>query len=1042
MPIIPEALQKKRIQKPYTVRETAIVKQYGSLEGYKKYQEMQSKAESAQAVLSKASSLEEYEKLRQGLPSDVRDLFLSATQLQQEQQKQIETNKQTVQKQVQDRIAQLQQKINDINQRKIDYDKWFRDLPSDKRKSKRDSYDRRMDGYDEDIDKIRDEINGLNRGFNKYANQGASFSDINRYADSYVDYEQARGEARKAARQQLEKISAVTPGGIKINYNDPLAQLKKLQTDVKIPKEFQTQASQRFYLEALGKKVSPYGPGAEGLKAVDWSGYKPTTQQLSVPTGTVTAAPERTTVSAVKQVGSNILYNVKQFASGKPQYISNVFAPISDIKERWVGGQPTKETYLLGDKELQLYPTTTPTMGGKGTSITSFGMSDIKADYSVGISRRIEEKIPVAGTALTAFQEQVYLPDTKSTEKFNELLSSKSVNAAEKLRIFLRDQQAQYKQDVGRLNMLQAQMGTNPTEQDIQKYNELVNKVNFGDKGSLRDVTRTAVQQEGSTRAAVLYGGLTAGQTAYQLEKTYLGFQLGGAAAAGLLPAKVTGAIAGSKTVSTLGKLYVPSLVGAAGFRTATGIVKGEYAPEYLGESAGILIGGLGSYYSKPIVEGGWRLTKYAGRGVRFVGERLGQTGYEQPTFRMGKRGSTMYGGQVAESEYAYGGELYKKRLKQFKDYINRIKETKTFDKSGKEVVVKTFPSAQEKFDRLKPFLDKLNRGDPNKVRDFMKLVRETIGDDLAREFFIQEGFVTPKVKAVERPDTLRFFDSSFQKPIKVTRTIIGTEAKIKTKATTIPTQQIIVKTKLKTLPVESFAEKSQVRSLFGLASLSALRDEQKERQAFAPMSATLSLSKETQTEKQAEQQVSTTRSLFGIAQVSPTVQEQPQIQEPVFSYPQPSRPRKPLPVKPIEPRPFTFELPEFERKKKGFVEKPYDAYVKVDATKGNKTRWVQVVDNVPLITALSRGGSYVDENPSNQFKVVQSKGKLNRIVDVAWNSLSNKFREYSQKSGIKVGLKPGHYIEKRKYRIDSPNERRAIPQAGRVAIARKFGRI
>jgi len=129
-------------------------------------------------------------------------------------------------------------------------------------------------------------------------------------------------------------------------------------------------------------------------------------------------------------------------------------------------------------------------------------------------------------------------------------------------------------------------------------------------------------------------------------------------------------------------------------------------------------------------------------------------------------------------------------------------------------------------------------------------------------------------------------------------------------------------------------------------------------------------------------------------------------------------------------------------RKKKGFIEKPYDAEVYVDATKRQKARWVKVADNVPEITAKSVAARIVDESASNRFRVNESKGKLNRIMDTAWNQISNKFREYTVKSGIKVGLRPRNYIEKRSARIDSPGERRAIPQAGRASIARKFGRL
>lgn len=971
MPIIPETLKARTIQKPLTVSETAIVKQYGSLEA-KKQSDLQSEVSNFNQNLSYENYKEKYNQLS----PQARALVKAPQEVFSSQDYQTYQSQKAEQNAYNTAVYWLERKLQG----------------------------KRVSMY----------------GYNQNSREIQIFMEL-----------ASKPEIRNALDQATELSQAARASGF---------------SSIK---------------EYMGVGQNLLGSSFKPLSVLE----KPKTDIVTIPTTTTTTytpAPERTTLSALRQVGSNLFYNVKQFASGEPQYISKPFSPLEDIKERWIGGQEVKETYLLGDKELQLYPTDIPTMGGKGTSITSFGVSDIKVDGSARIIRKAEEYIPVAGTALTAFQENVYLPTIESGEKFNTLISSKKPGAAKELRIFLRNQEVQYKKDIGQYNLLQAQLSTKEevTQDDINEINTLGQRIERGYKGTLKDVTRTAVQEKGTTGAALLYGGLRLGQTAYGIEKTYLGFQLGGALAGGLLPAGVTSAIAGSRTVSTLGRLYVPGLFGGAALRTGTGFVKGEYAPEYLGESAGILFGGLGSYYSKPIVEGSWRLTKATGRGLKFAGERLGQTGYQQPKLVAGKRGSTqMYGGQVAESEYAYGGDLYKKRLKQFKDYVNRIKETKTFDKSGKEVIVKTFPSAQEKFDRLKPFLDKLNRGDPNKVRDFMKLVRETIGDDLARDFFIQEGLMLPKVRTTERPDALKFFDSSFGERVKprIRQQVVATQSPYYGRGLYERTESI--------LPTKSKTDSSTndvmfgglfktglglgIAGRFGIGQKGMLKtqtiesskskEEQVSIQRFALSTSSLSVTKEKSKFKQPQQEGQISAQVFR----SPAPTEQPQIQEPSIGFPKP-RPREPEPRKPIEPikKPFGFEIQDFERKKKGFIDKPYDAFVRVDATKKTKARWVLVADNVPLVTALSKGGGFVDETASNRFKVEPTKGKLNRIVDVAWNQLSNKFREYSQKGGVKVGLRPGHYIEKRKYRIDSPQERRAIPQAGRVAIARKFGRI
>ena len=100
------------------------------------------------------------------------------------------------------------------------------------------------------------------------------------------------------------------------------------------------------------------------------------------------------------------------------------------------------------------------------------------------------------------------------------------------------------------------------------------------------------------------------------------------------------------------------------------------------------------------------------------------------------------------------------------------------------------------------------------------------------------------------------------------------------------------------------------------------------------------------------------------------------------------------------------------------------------------------MADNVPLVTALSKGAKEADNTPSTEFKVIKDKGKVNKIIDTAWYSLQNKFRSYTQKSGIKVGLRPGRYLEKKKHRIDTPGEVKGISRKGQVSISRRFGRL
>lgn len=998
MPIIPEALQKRRIQKPFTVRETAIVKQYGSLENKKEYDRqvaLQKEVSDFNSNISWENYKERYNQLSteaQALVKSPDVVFASPEYKQYQEYKAM--------------------------QEKFQFEK--------------NAYDLAMRVFDS---KNAGAIFSLSSYFNKDP-------WVDRAREIYSDLKDQE-RSQKARSEYIALVRAGKVPGVEIRGS------VLINTDTLKP----------ITVSQIAEK---YAAQQTAPSLID----RPTTAVTSIQN-----MPKVDTSLMSWKDKVKYYYQTADIKLGG--YLPGGATP-SDVKARNAVYDNAPSEYYFGDKVLSLTPTTTPTMGGAGTSITSFGMSDIKVEIP---KTTVEQYILPPGTkiALTGFNKEIYLPDMASAEKLNQIIKYDDIKSYNK---FVAEQQAQYKKDIGQYNALQAKLSSQEevTQEEINKINTLGQKITTGYKGTLKDVTRTAVQERGTAGAAWLYGGLRAGQTAYGIEKTYLGFQLGGAVAGTLLPAGVTSAIAGSRTVSTLGRLYVPSLIGGAAVRTGVGYVKGEYAPEYLGESAGILFGGLGSYYSKQIVEGGWRFAKATGRGLRFVGERLGQTGYEQPTFRMGKRGSTQFLETVQEDVYIRDAEgriigIKKSAQKKlFDEYVNRGREYKTYV-NGKEVTKVIYPTSSERLERARDFLTRvLKRNNPTEIKDAIKIIRDSLGDKLANDLLIQEGLLMPKVRATERPDALKFFDSSFGEKIKPTiqepisppqspfygrglyeRTDFPLPGRLKGGV-----KDVILGSDYDRRGASiifgglfgaglglglggRFANGQEGRFRTGLGTGSRFGDGQGdiERDAFATGSLFGTGNMDRFKQPQQEGQISTP--VFR----SPTPTEQPIIQEPGLGFPQP-RPRRPEPRKPIEPtkKPFGFEIPEFERKKKGFIDKPYDAYARVDATKKTKARWVLVADNVPLVTALSKGGGFVDETASNRFKVEPAKGKLNRIVDVAWNSLSNKFREYSQKGGVKVGLRPGHYIEKRKYRIDSPNERRTIPQAGRVAIARKFGRI
>lgn len=143
------------------------------------------------------------------------------------------------------------------------------------------------------------------------------------------------------------------------------------------------------------------------------------------------------------------------------------------------------------------------------------------------------------------------------------------------------------------------------------------------------------------------------------------------------------------------------------------------------------------------------------------------------------------------------------------------------------------------------------------------------------------------------------------------------------------------------------------------------------------------------------------------------------------FSFPGEQVPRPPKPTKTKPPIPYW----DFDSRKKKEQGKAYDVFVLQSSTK--KPKWLQVGNDLPLISALSVGGRIVDSTPSARFKVTEDKqAKPSGFIDKAWGSIAHKFRSFSQKGGMRIAT-PGVYYEKQRYRMDDPqNEQRKISQA------------
>lgn len=792
---------------------------------------------------------------------------------------------------------------------------------------------------------------------------------------------------------------------------------------------------------------------------------------------------ERTPTGPIVQSARNLAYNVGQFFTGENQYIRDPFAPIKtkEVKEQWFGGQPKTETLFFGDKEIIVSdkPIVTPSIYGGTPTITFGEVRDIKADQEVGIVRKIEEsvgglsKIPgfsFIGKASPyisgAFSEEAYLPTKEDADKYADLLEQGN---ARKLREFLRDQQAELKKDIGKYNSIQAILGaTQPTtEEQIKKYNDRIEELNRLQtkisqgyrgtgwdilKGGAEDYTRRGenlnlfgMQVSPGFAAGSLYGATSS----YGILKNVLAFQTGAGIAGAALGTTTTGAA----LLTGAGKLG-KGLTGVT-FLSGAGLSLGaavsaqsqyDYTPYAIGGGLGTAAGFFGGIYSRQVVSGVGKAAKSVGRGLKYTGEKIGEFGSMEVSGIKGKRASVQV--TRAESEYVYDystGRFIKKSQLD----LQKVREGLLFKKEGKTVIVKSF---NEKLSDIKKVLDKLKNATPQQRSKTFKFLEDVYGrgelNRLISEYTAQEGLSTIRMgRQTARPDTLRFFDSSFTTQTSQPRVSLeppqseffGRGLYERTTAT-IPKTGLIssVGNRLLLGSLSAFAVGT------GVASALDSRTDTTQRSNLLSVSLTGMRTDTIQTPTTrtdtAQDTRTTTLSASGLA--SSTVTDTATTSGTVFGGISQTRPRVPQPKQPVRPPQFgfSFDFPDERRVKRDTT--PYDAFVLRDATKKQKARWEKVADNVPLITALSKGAREADTSPSTQFKVVKDKGKVSQVIDTAWNSLQRKFRSYTQKSGVKVGLRPGRYIESRLYRIDSPGEVAGISRKGQASIGRRFGRL
>lgn len=364
-------------------------------------------------------------------------------------------------------------------------------------------------------------------------------------------------------------------------------------------------------------------------------------------------------VIAVKSTGANLreleaqaseiraLPEYQQYFAG--EFPKKVREPEFKVEER----QPIEDvTTFFGGKEIS-----TTVQPQFGTIISDTGLApwqrrdvvvrDISPIYSRGIVRRIEEFIPGAGIPITTMQEEVYLTSSEEVKKFNKLISSMKPGAARDLTIFLRNQQAKLKKDIGRYNQLVFKAGTEVglTSKEIEELRVIRLKLNTGQKGTVRDIIQQAtVSAELTGEKVSILGiettprvarmGLLGGVAAYKVERDVLAFQVGGATIAGGLGLTPTG----TAILGTVAKVAKPLKYTIAPLGIGFGGVAGYQEYKRYGDIGDALAVGLGTTggffgaaYSREIFRGAGNVKRWIDANI--IGE---PTIKGQQTFYMG----------------------------------------------------------------------------------------------------------------------------------------------------------------------------------------------------------------------------------------------------------------------------------------------------------------------------------------------------------------------------------------------------------------------
>lgn len=176
-------------------------------------------------------TVEDYGNFLQNLSPELKKFFISKEQVVTKQESFRSGEKVKVQTELQKTQQSLADYIAKKQKEKDEYDKWFRELPSSERASRRSRYDERMKSYENDLDEkqayYRGVIEKLNWGIGQLdKGDMLSSESIKKYAVEYGGYLQDREEGKNEAKEyNIKQIKAGNIPIYKSEYNKSLGNI-------------------------------------------------------------------------------------------------------------------------------------------------------------------------------------------------------------------------------------------------------------------------------------------------------------------------------------------------------------------------------------------------------------------------------------------------------------------------------------------------------------------------------------------------------------------------------------------------------------------------------------------------------------------------------------------------------------------------------------------------------------------------------------------------------------------------------------------------